>query len=150
VSFPDGRALTILSHNDGRRDVFWRRDSDADSEELFTTTEREAQKLAEIFDGTFFQPVAEDLDDALSEARIKWVSVPSESPVVGRTISDVGVRTQTGVSILAVERDEQTIANPTPRTELLAEDLLVVVGSEDAHDAFDGLLASDASPGRTR
>jgi TrkA domain protein len=147
VSFSNGRALTILVHNDGQRDVFWRDDPDADSEELFSTTEREAQKLAEIFDGTFFEPVDDELDDALSAARIKWVSLPDRSPVVGRTIGDVGVRTQTGASILAVERGEETIANPTPGTELLAGDVLVVVGSEDAHDAFNELLAPASSQG---
>lgn len=141
LSFSDGRALSVVIHNDGQRNVFWRDDADADSEELFTTSERDAQKLAEIFDGTFFEPVGEDLDDALSDARIKWVSVPRESPVVGRTIGDVGVRTRTGVSILAVERGDQTISNPTPGTELLAEDVLVVVGEENAHDAFERLLA---------
>ncbi|WP_439026837.1 cation:proton antiporter regulatory subunit [Haloarchaeobius sp. DT45] len=127
--------------------MFWRDDSEADSEELFTTTEREAQKLAEIFDGTFFEPVDDDLDDALSDARIKWVSIPGGSPVVGKTIGEVGVRTQTGVSILAVERGEQTIPNPAPGTEMLAEDVLVVVGTVDAHDAFAELLAPDASHG---
>ncbi|WP_152039799.1 cation:proton antiporter regulatory subunit [Salinigranum salinum] len=141
VSFSDGGTLTILVHNDGRRNVYWRDDPDEDSEELFVTTEREAEKLAEIFDGTFFEPVGDDLGEVLSDARLKWVSLPGESPIVGRTIGDVGVRTRTGVSILAVERDKRTIANPTPGTELLADDVLVVVGSEEAHDAFDELLA---------
>jgi TrkA domain protein len=142
ASFSDGGALTVLIHNDGQRDVYWRDDPSGDSEELFTTTEREAQKLAEIFDGTFFEPVGDHLDDVLSEARIKWVSLPQESSVVGRTIRDVGVRTRTGVSILAVERGERTIANPTPEAELLADDVLVVVGSTEAHEAFDELLTS--------
>ena len=141
VSFSDGGTLTLLIHNDGRRNVYWRDEPDADSEELFTTTEREAEKLAEIFAGTFFEPVSDDLDDVLSDARIKWVSLPEASPVVGRTIRDVGVRTRTGASILAVDRGTRTIANPAPETELLADDILVVVGTEDAHDAFDELLA---------
>ena len=141
VSFPDGGTLTVLIHNDGQRNVYWRDDPDENSEELFTTTEREAEKLAEIFDGTFFEPVGDDLDDVLSDARLKWVTLPEESPIVGRTIGDAGVRMRTGVSILAVERGNRTIANPTPGTELLADDILVVVGSEEAHDAFDELLA---------
>jgi TrkA domain protein len=141
VSFSDGGKLTILVHNDGRRNVYWRDDPDEDSGELFATTEREAEKLAEIFDGTLFEPVGDDLGEVLSDARLKWVSLPEDSPIVGRTIGDVGVRTRTGVSILAVERGKRTIANPTPGTELLADDVLVVVGSEEAHDAFDELLA---------
>ena len=140
ASFSDGGTLTILVQNDGEQRVYWRDSPDADSDELFTATEREAQKLAGIFDGTFFQPVDDDLDDALSEARIRWVSLPEDSPLLGRTIGDIGVRTRTGISILAVERGERTIANPTPGTELRAGDVFVVVGSEETHEAFEELL----------
>ncbi len=141
ISFPDGGVFTIVVHNDGKRSAFWRDEPDADGEELFTTNERDAEKIAEIFEGVFFDPVSDDLDDALSGARIKWVAIPDDSPVVGRTIGDVGIRTQTGVSVLAVERGGQTIANPTPDTQLLTDDVLVVVGDDDAHQALEELLS---------
>lgn len=141
ISFPDGGKLTIVIHNDGSRKVFWGNDSDSDSEELFTASERDAQKIAEIFEGVFFTPVEEDLEDALSGARIKWVIIPKDSPVTGRTIGDVGIRTQTGISIIAVERGDQTIANPTPKTQLRGDDVLVAVGNEDAQQALETLLS---------
>ncbi|WP_226042994.1 TrkA C-terminal domain-containing protein [Natrinema sp. DC36] len=141
VSFPAGGTFSIVIHNDGSRQVFWRDDPDSDSEELFTTTERDAQKLAEIFEGAFFESVSDDLDNALSEARVKWVAIPDESSVVGQTIGEVGIRTQTGISILAIERGDQTIANPLPDTQLQADDILVVVGEDDAHQALDTLLS---------
>ncbi|MFC4989339.1 cation:proton antiporter regulatory subunit [Saliphagus infecundisoli] len=141
ITFSDGGVFTIVIHNDGSRQVFWRDDPDDDGKELFTTTERDAQKLAEIFEGVFFDPVADDLDDALSGARIKWVAIPGDSPVVGQTISDLDIRARTGISILAVERGDQTIANPESSTELLADDILVIVGDDDAHQALDTLLS---------
>lgn len=141
VSFPDGGTFSIVIRNDGSRRAFWRDDPDGDSKELFTTTERDAQKLADIFEGVFFDPVADDLDDALSEARIKWVAIPDDSPVVGQTIGGVGIRTRTGVSILAVKRGDQTIANPTPQTQLQADDILVAVGEDGAHQSLDTLLS---------
>ncbi|WP_226040365.1 TrkA C-terminal domain-containing protein [Natrinema sp. DC36] len=141
VSFPDGGTFTIVIHNDGLRRVFWRDDPDGDSEELFTTTERDAQKLAEIFEGVFFEPVSDDLDDALSESRVKWVVIPDESSVVGQTIGEVGIRARTGISILAIERGDQTIANPPPDAQLQADDILVVVGEDDAYQALDTLLS---------
>lgn len=141
VSFPDGGTFTIVVRNDGTRKVFWRDDPDGDSEELFTVTERDAQKLAEIFEGIFFDPVADDLDDALSGARVKWVSIPDDSPIVGQTIGEINIRRQTGISILAVERGTQRITNPTPETQLLADDVLVVVGEDGAHQALDTLLS---------
>lgn len=141
ISFPNGGTFVIVIHNDGSRRVFWRDDPDGDSEELFRMSERDAQKLADIFEGVFFDPVSDDLDDALSEARVKWVAIPDESSVAGRTIGEVGIRTQTGISILSVKRDGKTIANPSPETQLLADDILVVVGEDDAHQALDALLS---------
>ncbi|QCS44635.1 potassium transporter TrkA [Natrinema versiforme] len=85
ISFPDGGTFTIVIHNDGSRRVFWGSDSDSDSEKLFTATERDAQKIAEIFEGVFFDPVADDLDDALSGAQIKWVAIPDDSPIAAIT-----------------------------------------------------------------
>ncbi|WP_409025378.1 cation:proton antiporter regulatory subunit [Halalkalicoccus salilacus] len=56
------------------------------------------------------------------------MAISADSPIVGQTIGDVGIRARTGSSILAIERDDQTLANLTPETELLAEDILVVSG----------------------
>lgn len=140
ITFPDGGVFTIVVHNDGTRSVFWRDDPGADGEELFRTNERDAKKIAEIFEGIFFNPVSDDLDDALSGARVKWVAIPEDSPVVGQAIGDVGIRAQTGISVLAIERGDQTIANPTPNTQILADDIIVVVGDDDAHQALDTLL----------
>lgn len=133
--------LTIVVHNDGRREVFWRDDPDGDSEPLFSTSEENARNLAEIFDGTYFEPIGEDIEEALSDARIRWVAIPDGSPVSGRTIGAVGIRSKTGITVLAVERGDRTIANPTPTTELLADDILVVVGTDEAHEALETLLA---------
>lgn len=142
VRFPDGGALTIVIHNDESREVFWSGDPDADSEELFTATEGDARRIGDIFDGTYFEPISDDVDEVLSEAPIKWVTVPRESPLAGHTIGDIGVRSRTGISILAVKRDGRTIANPTPDTEIQKGDTLVVVGNDDAHSKFEELLIS--------
>jgi len=140
VSLPAGGTFTIVIHNDGTRTAFWQDDPDGDGEKLFMTSERDAEKIAEIFEGVFFQPVSDDLDDTFSGARIKWVAIPTDSPITGQTIGDIGIRTRTGISVLAVERGDQIITNPTPNTQLLADDVLVV-GDDDAHQALEELLS---------
>ena len=143
VTFPNDSTLTVLVSNDGNRQVFWRSNPDEDSEELFDTTATNARKLAEIFDGTYFEPVTDEIVEALSEAPIHWVVVPRTAAVAGRTIGEIGVRSRTGVTILAIRRDSGTISEVTPETEILSGDTLVVVGDEDDHDAFEELLARD-------
>jgi TrkA domain protein len=41
----------------------------------------------------------------------------------------------------AIQRGERTVPNPGAETELRAGDTLVVVGTTEAHDALDDLLA---------
>jgi TrkA domain protein len=141
ISFPDGGALVVVIHNDETREVFWREDPKQDSEPLFEATESEARKLAEIFEGTYFEPVGDDIDEAVVDARIKWIRLPPDSPLAGLTIRQSAVRRQTGATIMAIQRDGAIETNPAPDTELQPEDVLVVVGDSAAHEAFEELLA---------
>lgn len=140
VRFGDGGEFVVLIHNDGHRETFWRDDAAGDSERLFELTEPQARKLAEIFDGTYFHAVAEDLDDAFENARLRWIAIGASSPLVGQTLRETGVRSRTGVSVLAIQRGADTIANPDPDTGILAGDTLVTVGTDDAYERLDELL----------
>lgn len=139
LSFPAGGEFVVVVHNDGRRRTYWR-SGDADSEPLFETTESQARKVAEIFDGTYFHPVEESLEDALEDARIRWVAVGEEASIAGATLGEARLRSRTGVSVLAIQRGDRTISNPNADTEMRVGDTLVVVGTPEAHDALGELL----------
>lgn len=141
LTFPSGGEFVVVLNNDGRRQTYWREESDSDGRELFEATESQARKIAEIFDGTYFHPVEEDLDDAFEDARIKWVQIGQNSPVADTSIRETRLRSRTGVSILAIQRGDRTIANPDPDTEIRADDTLVVVGTDEAYDALADVLA---------
>ena len=140
VSFVDSGVFTILLYNSGDREAFWSEDEHSDSERLFKTTESQARKLAEIFDGTYFEPVPEDLERVFQDARIRWVTIPADSPLVGKTIREEGIRTRTNASIIGIQRGTNTVSNPSPDTQIGADDVLVVVGSEDAFEALGELI----------
>ncbi|MBX0297152.1 cation:proton antiporter regulatory subunit [Haloarcula nitratireducens] len=140
VEFPDGGRLTVLVGNDGTRETYWREDGDGDSDRLFSLTEGQARKLAEIYDGTYFEPTPEDVDDVLRDARIRWVEVSSDDPVIGRTIGEAGIRSRTGVLVLAVQRGDRTISSPDANTRIESGDVLVAVGTDDAHERLADLL----------
>lgn len=142
LTFPSGGELIVVLHNDGHRRTYWREGSDSDSEELFEATESQARKIAEIFDGTYFHPVEEGLDDAFEDARIRWIEVSSASPLADRTIRETQLRNRTGVSVLAVQRDDRTIPNPDPDTGIRAGDTLVVVGTDEAYDELEEVLTA--------
>lgn len=141
VTFDDDRQLTVMIGNDGTRQVRWRSDPDADSESLFELSEREARRLAEIFDGSYFESVDTDLENALEDANVEWVEIDDEAPVVGQTLRESSIRTRTGVSVIAVQRDDRTHSNPDSSFRIEAGDVLVVVGSKAEHEAFEAYLA---------
>ena len=53
------------------------------------------------------------------------------SPAAGQAIGALELRTNTGVSIVGIERDSERIVNPGPGETLLEGDLLLLLG-EDA------------------
>ncbi|WP_277555526.1 cation:proton antiporter regulatory subunit [Halobaculum limi] len=141
ASFPDGSQFVIVHGNDGRRRTYWRGDRDGDSEPLFELTESQARKVAELFEGSYFTPVAADLDEAFEDAPIRWVEVGADSPLAGRTIREARLRTETGVSVLGIRRDDGLISNPDPDTRIEGGDTLVVVGTGDAYDELSRFLS---------
>lgn len=60
------------------------------------------------------------------EDRICAITVPAASPLVGCTLRDSGIRSNFGISILAVLRDGRAEIAPPPEMTVLAEDELVI------------------------
>ena len=136
----DERIIVII-HHDGKREVFVRPSADADSTRLFSLPGAQARKLGSILEGTYFQPI--ELDQVrvpLGEAIIEWVDIAEDSPLVGRTLRDCSLRQQTGVSIMAIQRGEETIANPDPGIEVRPNDILVALGTREEQAALAELV----------
>jgi TrkA domain protein len=137
------RAVAIL-HHDGRVELFRRDSPDADSQKLLDLTSRQANQLGSILEGAYFESV--DLDDLsvpLGDAIIEWVEVPDSSPLVGATLADCNVRAQTGVSVIAIQRDGETVPNPDPDRVVESGDVLVALGTREEQSALAHLVRGD-------
>ena len=66
--------------------------------------------------------------------------MPAGSPYAGRSIATAGVRSITGVSIVAVLRDDAAFPSPGPDFCLEAGDTALVVGTPDGVEALVELL----------
>lgn len=141
----EGRRLVIVIHNTGKREVFVRPEPDADAERLFALTDRQARQIGTILEGAYFQPIrTESLETVLGEGTlIDWVNVAENSPLVGQTLEGAQLRRETGASVLAVQRDDETITNPGGDTTLEAGDTLVVLGSREACSALEDFLSPE-------
>jgi CPA2 family monovalent cation:H+ antiporter-2 len=71
----------------------------------------------------------QDLGKHLPDSEVATVRVGEESYLVGRTLQEVALRAEYGVTLLAVRRGGEPLPNPGAGFRLEAEDQLIVFGS---------------------
>lgn len=133
--------LVVIIHHDGKRDVYRRPSPDADSDQLFSLTGKQARQLGSILEGAYFQPV--ELDDVkvpLGDALIEWYEVDETTDISGMTLADSNLRERVGVSVIAIQRGDETIANPRPEETVRAGDTIVAIGTRDEQNELQALL----------
>ena len=125
-----GSRITVIQHNDGDREVYvHRRRSDEEPAVVLELHDDEARQLGALLGGAYERPkIVEELEMALGEFQIEWIKVPNDSWVNGRTLADCGFRKRTGVTVIAILRESESIAGAQPEDVILDGDTIVVVG----------------------
>jgi TrkA domain protein len=138
-----GERLALLTHRSGRRELAVYddpRDPDASRTVLHLSPD-DTVTFGELL-GT--SQVSEAILGAqrLEGLAIDWLTVPANSGVVGTTIADGQFRTKTGVSVVAIVRDDVTIPAPEPDTSFESGDVVVAVGTPEGLQLLRTLLGS--------
>jgi len=81
------------------------------------------------------KPIPAALPSLLHEANLETVAVTAHSPAVGKLIRELQLRTQTGASIVGIERRGANIVNPGPDEELQVGDQVLLLGNLSQLDA---------------
>ena len=137
-----GRQLGVVTHRTGRRDLLIYDREDPDScQEVVQLTDEEADALAELLGGSRVVQHLAHLQQVEGLA-IDWLPIRAGGAYDGGTIADTQARTRTGVSIVAILRDDSAIPAPTPDVPLRGGDTLVVVGTAQGVKALTRLLGS--------
>lgn len=139
----EGETVTVIVHTSGRRDVYFSADEDGDEEPaMFKLTDEEARRLSAVLGDTFYKPTPmEALRSAMaSKMMIEMVQVMKDAVAVGRSLQELDIRRETGVSVLAVQRGDKGIANPPASTRLEANDVLIVMGGTDEVKKLEKLI----------
>jgi monovalent cation:H+ antiporter-2, CPA2 family len=71
------------------------------------------------------------LQDHLHDVDISTFRLAEGAPVAEKSLSQVELRKKHGVSVLAIRRNSQVFHNPDPDMVLLADDLLITMGSPE-------------------
>lgn len=147
-----GASVGVVAHRHGRRDLvlYDRMDPDAVAECL-PLTAAESVAMAALLGAPGPGAGAHGGEGAaaarpdrrshpIGRFAVDWVPVPPGSPYAGRSIATAGVRSITGVSIVAVLREDAAYPSPGPDFLLEAGDTALVVGTPDGVEALVELL----------
>ncbi len=86
----------------------------------------------------------------LQAAQLTHVTLSETAPVIGKLIREVGLRTQTNVSIVGLERQGQQVINPSLDEELHVGDTLLLLGLAEHLDYARAVLIGEEAIGVAR
>ncbi len=89
------------------------------------------------------QPMG-DVARTLDTLRVEFLEIPRDSPLIGRSLRDAGVREATGALVLAVVRDGNTIHSPEASFVLQEKDTVLVSGAIEQVAAVEQLITPPA------
>ena len=72
-----------------------------------------------------------DLGLQLPDMEVTSFRVDEHSSMVGKTLSQIGLRKNYGVTLLAIRRDSRVLSNPEGEITICAHDVLIILGSPD-------------------
>ncbi|MEZ5380652.1 MAG: cation:proton antiporter regulatory subunit [Microthrixaceae bacterium] len=111
----DGDQLGVVVHRSGRRDLAVYDEADPDAcRAVVRLEEAEARDLAELLGGSRISEAVAKLRHDVAGLTLEWVEVLDGAPWAGRSIGEVEVRTETGVSIVALVHDGDARPSPGP------------------------------------
>ncbi len=131
VQTRSGEKLTIIIHDDGRRELYhFDEDNADDSISMVTLDDDEARYVSAIIGGVTYQPTAlENIEVALGDLIIEWYRLEPNYKAIGKTIGELRIRQRSGATIIAViEKNQKKHVNPGADLMLTADALVVVIG----------------------
>jgi TrkA domain protein len=138
-----GRRIGVVTYRDGTRElsIFDIEDPDACAFSI-PMTDAEAATLSDILGASFMLSKLTELTDEAAGLFTEHLLVPTDSNYAGRPLGATKARSRTGASIVAIVRDKQVIASPTPHDVIEAGDSLVAVGTRQGLDSLAEVIAS--------
>ena len=138
--------LVIVIHDDGRREIYHFNSDDHD-EVLSNVTfnDAEARQFSAILGGMVYKPKAlESVDFAFNDLIIEWYKVEPNAPAVNKTIGEIDIRNNFGVTVIAIKKkNTKNSHNPGPETVIEAGDTMVISGERNQlKELINKLLSS--------
>jgi len=92
-----------------------------------------------------YQTIAQ-LQNVSHLLELSWVRLTANSPLIGRTIQELRIRSETGVSVVGVICDGKLHPNPNADYQFSVGDFVAVLGNFEQLDAFQAMATPWPSP----
>ncbi|MBI1864700.1 MAG: cation:proton antiporter regulatory subunit [Nitrospirae bacterium] len=138
-----GEKVTIIRHSAGKREVYRFQKGEEFPSSVIELSEEEAREVGAVLSGEFRLRTVERMDVIVKEMSLEWVKVEPGSSADGRTIRELAIRTKTGISILAILREDLCVPGPESSEVLKGDDVLLVIGRPEHHKRFRKVLAGE-------
>jgi TrkA domain protein len=127
-----GDRIGIIARRGGDFDVvLYGRDDPDEARPVFHLTDEEADTVAQILGAPRIAERLTELTREVPGLEAGQIHVRPGSPFVDHPLGDTHARTRTGASIVAIVRNEDVLASPSPAEMLRARDVLIVIGTEE-------------------
>ena len=81
----------------------------------------------------------------LRDAVLRTIPITPDSPAAGKLIGELRIRSESGASVVGIQREPASIINPGPDEDLRPGDELLLLGTTEQLDAASRLLASPSA-----
>ncbi|MCV7401762.1 cation:proton antiporter regulatory subunit [Mycobacterium fragae] len=138
----DGERIGIIARRSGDFEVVRYAPDDPDQAcPVFRLTDDEADAVAQILGAPRIAERFTELTREVPGIDVGQAQIRPGSPFVDRPLGDTAARTRTGASIVAIVRNEEVLASPGPAEVLRAQDVLVVIGTEEGIAGVEEIVA---------
>jgi TrkA domain protein len=138
----DGRRIGVVHHRTGRRELFVCPVDDPDTVAYnLNLSDDDTRTLTDALGGSQVVENLTHLQQQVEGLAIDWLTVGENTAYADKTIGEARIRTRTGVSVVAVIRGDTAHPAPGPAFHLVADDVLVVVGTPEGIESVTRILS---------
>ena len=100
-----------------------------------------------VWPGDRGYPVLDQLLMSTRGVEIAWQPLTASSSLIGQTLAEANIRSRVGVSVVALVRDREVIANPKSHVVFAVGDLLGLIGdTQELEAAREMIMTADRRP----
>lgn len=141
----DGDRLVAVVRHGGQRDLYAFRPGAEEARGSVSLDADSARQLGAIISGNYYRPAHVDsVTSAITRYSLGSATVSATSTMAGRSILELELRRQVGVTVVAILAAGSTRLDPSPATVITEGDTVVVVGQGTALSEFTALAAGHA------